>query len=71
VQDKGSSLLRVRDHFVHGNIKFIQESIQQKDRVKSESNKKGQSELKEVVHKSQKQENFQDKRLNLNQDQVG
>jgi hypothetical protein len=25
VQDKGTSLLRVRDLFVHGNIKFIQD----------------------------------------------
>jgi hypothetical protein len=49
VQDKGTSLLRVRELFVHGNIKFIQEPIQQGDKVESKSNKKGQSELKEEI----------------------
>jgi hypothetical protein len=49
VQDKGTSLLQVRDLFMHGNIKFIQEPIQQGDKVESESNKKGESELKEDI----------------------
>jgi hypothetical protein len=49
VQDKETSLLWVRDPFVHGNIKFIQEPIQQGDKVESESNKKGQSKLKEEI----------------------
>jgi hypothetical protein len=49
VQDKGTSLLRVRDLFMHGNIKFLQEPIQQGDKVESKSNKKGESELKEDI----------------------
>jgi hypothetical protein len=49
MQDKGTSLLRVRDLFVHGNIKFIQEPIQQGDKVEYESNKRGQSELKVAI----------------------
>jgi hypothetical protein len=44
VQDKETSLLRVRDLFVHRNIKLIQG-----DKVESESNKKGQAELKEEI----------------------
>jgi hypothetical protein len=34
---------------MHGNIKFIQELIQQGDKVEFESNKKCQSELKEEI----------------------
>jgi hypothetical protein len=49
VQDKGTSLLWLRDLFVHRNIKFIQESIQQGDKVESKSNKKDQSEFKEEI----------------------
>jgi hypothetical protein len=40
-------LLKVRDLFVHGNIKFI--GVKQGDKVEFESNKTGQSELKEEI----------------------
>jgi hypothetical protein len=48
MQGKGSSLLRVRDLFVHGTSSLY-ETIQQGDKVESKSNKKGQSELKEGI----------------------
>jgi hypothetical protein len=41
--------------------------IQQGDKVESESNKKGQSELKEEIYRSLSQGDFEDKRLSLNQ----
>jgi hypothetical protein len=45
--------------------------IQQGDEVESESNKKGQSNLKEEIERSPSQGKFQDKELDLNQDLVG
>jgi hypothetical protein len=49
VQDKDTSLLRVRDLFSTQEHQVYTRPIQQGDKVKLESNKKGQSELKEQI----------------------
>jgi hypothetical protein len=45
--------------------------IQHGDKVESESNKEGQSKLKEEIYRSPSQGEFQDRGLDLNQDRVG
>jgi hypothetical protein len=49
MHDKETSSLRVRDLFCTQEHKVYARLIQQGDKVESESNKKGESELKEEV----------------------
>jgi hypothetical protein len=67
--------MRQGDFFTLGKRSFYTQEhqvytrpIQQGDKVESESNKEGQSELKGEIQRSLNQGEFQDKGLGLNQD---